>query len=114
MTSSTFPVQVTLRIALLSATVLAVFLARPIWASTSGDADTGEEAQVAGNIILPAWEEGACREQFDIRIWPKATVLWLERENLKALIADPELSEKERNELRWILVMQQAWRKSGS
>lgn len=93
---------------------LALLVGGSAFASPSSDTDLEEKPQVAGDIALPAWEKGACREQFDIRIWPKSTVIWLERENLKAMIADPELSEKERDELKWILVMQQAWRKTGS
>lgn len=77
--------------------------------------DKSEDAAAAeeGDPVLPVWEEGACREAFDVRIWPLQTLTWLEQENLRDLIADESRSESERAELKRILAMQRAWRVKG-
>tara|TARA_R110000850_G_scaffold30768_2_gene84988 strand:+ start:403 stop:714 length:312 start_codon:yes stop_codon:yes gene_type:complete len=67
------------------------------------------EAQVSGGVELPVWEEGASCESFDIRIWPEALIVWLERENLRDMIADPNTSEEERKALKVVLAHQRAW-----
>ncbi len=59
---------------------------------------------------LPAWGETDCSEAFDVRLWPESTVLWLEQENLRDLIADPSTPEPDREQFRRILAMQQAWK----
>lgn len=69
--------------------------------STEGDA--GSEEDVAG---LPAWEEEDFRDGFDVRIWPERIVMWLEQENLRDLIADPNTPEEERKSLKQVLAMQ--------
>ncbi|MBP6782655.1 MAG: hypothetical protein KA152_02625 [Verrucomicrobiales bacterium] len=43
-------------------------------------------------------------------IWPGAVKIWLEQENLRSLISDPETPEPERQSLKRILAMQRAWR----
>jgi len=70
------------------------------------------EPQMAGSIQLPAWGVAESREGFDIRIWPEEVILWLEQENLRDMIADPELPEDEKEALRQILAHQRAWRPS--
>lgn len=62
----------------------------------------------SGDIVLPAWQEGELRGEFDIRIWPEAVVAYMERENLRQMINDPNIPEEERANLRQILVMQTA------
>ena len=79
-------------------------------ASTQEDEAPEPEPQSSRGIALPAWSEGEFRENFDIRIWPEAVVIWLEQENLRDLISDPATPVAERNELKRILAMQQAWR----
>lgn len=77
--------------------------------NSSVDPRPGDDAAGGG---LPCWEEGDCAEAFDVRLWPESTVLWLEQENLRDLIADPTLPEAEREQLRRILAMQSAWKKN--
>ncbi|MDF1825693.1 MAG: hypothetical protein P1U68_13690 [Verrucomicrobiales bacterium] len=96
---------------LIQFSLLSILAAAPLlFASTSEDEST--EPQTSAGVFLPAWEAGEFRENFDIRIWPEAVVLWLEQENLRDLIADPETPMAERRELKRILAMQQAWRTS--
>ena len=71
------------------------------------------EAQWSGGVALPVWGVGESREGFDVRIWPNEVLVWLEQENLRDLIADPEVSEEEKKSLREILAQQQlAWNQS--
>lgn len=63
-------------------------------------------------IELPVWRDNEFHESFDIRIWPEATVVWLEQENLRELIADPATPDEERFRLKRILALQNAWRPS--
>lgn len=63
-------------------------------------------------IELPVWRENEFHGSFDIRIWPEATVVWLEQENLRELIADPATPEEERFRLKRVLALQNAWRPS--
>lgn len=72
--------------------------------------DEAVEPQRSGELELPCWEVGESREGFDIRIWPEEVVIWLEQENLRDLISDPETSEEERASLRQILAQQRAWK----
>ncbi len=67
--------------------------------------------QVSGEVLLPVWEEEHCRESFDIRIWPYSVVMWLERENLRDLISDPDIPDEEKAQLKQVLALQNAWRK---
>ncbi|MEM6278289.1 MAG: hypothetical protein AAF733_02345 [Verrucomicrobiota bacterium] len=66
----------------------------------------------SSGVQLPRWEAEEAYESFDVRIWPEAVILWLEQENMRDIIADPSTPEKERNELKRILAMQNAWRTS--
>ena len=78
--------------------------------SPSTDEEEPSEPQVVSGLLLPFWEEGECRENFEIRIWPSSVVVWLEEENLRSLIADPATSEVERRSLKRVLALQRAWR----
>ena len=79
-------------------------------ASPSTDDEVDSEVQVVSGISLPHWAEGECQENFDMSIWPGAVKIWLEQENLRSLISDPETPEPERQSLKRILAMQRAWR----
>ena len=79
-------------------------------ASTSEADPNLFKPQMSGSLALPIWAEGEAREGFDIRIWPEGVFVWLEWENLKDLIADPNIPEEEKQALRQILVHQKAWR----
>ena len=80
-------------------------------ASPDGGKDWENEEEIPpGEVALPAWEEGSCGDHFDTRIWPDGILLWLEQENIRAIIGDPETSAKERRELQRILALQNAWR----
>ena len=79
-------------------------------ASTPEPAPNLPEPQMSGSLALPVWAEGEAREGFDIRIWPEDVIVWLEWDNLKDLIADPNTPEEEKQALRQILVHQKAWR----
>jgi len=71
----------------------------------------GEEGfEIEADTKLPAWEDDACRESFDVRLWPERVVIWLEQENLRDLIADPTRTEAERLELKRLLAVQRTWR----
>lgn len=83
----------------------------PVTASTTSD-ESEFEPQIESGIQLPGWEAGEPYESFDVRIWPEEVIIWLEQENLRDIIADPSTPEAERNELKRILAMQQAWRHS--
>jgi len=82
-------------------------------ASPSSDEEGAVQGQTASGLALPVWAEGECRESFDVRIWPRDVVIWLEQENLRDLIADPKTEERERHSLKRILAMQRAWRNAG-
>lgn len=91
--------------------LLAVLASAPIlFASTDDDKST--DPKTSEGVTLPTWEAGEFRENFDVRIWPEVVVIWLEQENLRDLIADPETPVAERVKLKRILAMQQAWRAS--
>jgi len=79
-------------------------------ASTPAGKSGDSAAQRSDGVALPTWEEGECRESFDIRIWPEDVVVWLEQQHLRDLIADPETPPRERKQLERILAMQRAWR----
>lgn len=72
------------------------------------------EKVTSSGLSLPVWADGESGESFDIRIWPESVMVWLEQENLRDLIADPETPESEKQELKRILAMQRAWRISDS
>jgi len=71
------------------------------------EAEAGEKEEPAP---LPLWENGDCRESFDVRLWPGQTVRWLEQENLRDLIADPSLPDEERTKLKHHLGLSRGWR----
>ena len=79
-------------------------------ASPSTDDEVDSEVQVVSGISLPHWAEGECQENFDMSSWPGVVKIWLEQENLRSLISDPETPEPERQSLKRILAMQRAWR----
>jgi hypothetical protein len=80
--------------------------------SAHASPSSGEDPSPApdGKIQLPLWIEGEFHECFDVRIWPDEVILWLEQENLRDLIADPETPEEERTALKQVLAQQNAWR----
>jgi hypothetical protein len=84
-------------------------LSQSVLGSPASDEEPAVEPQRSGAIELPIWTPGECRDNFDIRIWPDETVVWLEQENMRDLIADPETPEEERKALRKILALQRAW-----
>ena len=86
-----------------------IFLPGSALASPASDEEEAVEPQRSGSIELPVWVPGECRDNFDIRIWPDETVIWLEQENMRDLIADPDTPEEERQALRKILALQRAW-----
>lgn len=67
------------------------------------------EPQVEGGLSLPCWQPDEYRGNFDIRIWPEDVVIWLEQENLKSMVRDPEIPEEERAALKRILAIQMAF-----
>ena len=79
-------------------------------ASPPSKSSETSESQFSGRIELPSWGDNEYRECFDIRIWPKEIVLWLEQENIRDLIADPKTPEEERQALKMVLAQQNAWR----
>ena len=92
----------------------ALLTAQAVWAS-----DHPEQAELRGaadeeerKVGLPVWEDGDFRDGFDVRIWPERTVRWLERENLRDLIADPSTPAAERKALKQVLASQQQWPRS--
>ena len=102
-------ISVSARVALVSL-LPAVSLLRASPASDEGPAAGG---QIVSGLALPHWEEGECRENFEIRIWPRQVSIWLEEENLRSRIVDPAIPEKERESLKRILALQRAWRVRG-
>lgn len=66
-------------------------------------------AQRSEGFELPVWGVAESREGFDVRIWPDEVLTWLEQENLRDLIADPEVTEEEKKSLREILEQQLAY-----
>jgi hypothetical protein len=74
--------------------------------ATSDDDEDKSPAQVSKGIELPRWEQGEFRDSFDIRIWPEATAVWLEQQNLRDRIADTTLPEEEREYLKQVLAQQ--------
>lgn len=80
--------------------------------SAHASSPSGDKSSPApgGKIQLPVWTEGEFHECFDVRIWPNEVILWLEQENLRDLIADPETPEDERTALKQVLAQQSAWR----
>ncbi|MEQ1839633.1 MAG: hypothetical protein ABL994_04420 [Verrucomicrobiales bacterium] len=90
-------------------------LASPVLVASPASDEKMENDQVTSSgLSLPVWEEGETGESFDIRIWPESVMVWLEQENLRDLIADPNTPESEKQELKRILAMQRAWRVSDS
>ena len=79
-------------------------------ASPSTDEEKESESPSRDGIVLPRWEEGESIEAFDVRIWPESVMFWLEQENLRDLIADPSTPDDEKQSLKRILAMQNAWR----
>ena len=67
-----------------------------------------------GTLALPVWQEGDCRESFEVRLWPTRTRIWLERENLRDQIADPGLPDPERAKRRQLLGIPSRWRMHSS
>jgi hypothetical protein len=67
-----------------------------------------------GTLTLPVWQEGDCRESFEVRLWPTRTRIWLERENLRDQIADPGLPDPERAKRRQLLGIPSRWRMHSS
>lgn len=94
----------------ITAITMVLVSASALMASPPTDEVDGSATQVVSGIPLPHWGEGECRESFDVRMWPGAVVIWLEQENLRSLISDPETPEPERQALKRILAMQRAWR----
>lgn len=84
--------------------------------ASPGDPGPGEPAAgVAEETAdLPVWQEGDCRESFEVRLWPARTLNWLERENLHDRIADPALPDSERAKLKQILGFSRRWRMHSS
>ncbi len=77
-------------------------------AAITNDLPDEAKPQVEHGIVLPVWQPDECQGNFDIRIWPEELVIWLERENLKEMVKDPNISEKERASLKRILMLQTA------
>lgn len=76
-------------------------------ASPVAEETESAELQTAEGVELPRWIEGEMHENFDIRIWPEGVVIWLEQENLRDLIADPDLPDAERESLQQVLAHQE-------
>lgn len=79
-------------------------------ASPPSDSTEAAEREFSGKMQLPSWEDTEFRENFDVRIWPDEIIRWLEQENIKDIIADPDTPEEERQSLKMILAKQNAWR----
>lgn len=94
-------------VAVVLATALIQF---PAVASPSTHSVQSNKLEFSGRIQLPSWEDTEFREDFDVRIWPDEIIRWLEQENIKDMIADPETPEEERQSLKMILAKQNAWR----
>ena len=79
--------------------------------ASPGEGETFLQPQTSKGVILPVWGPNEMRGNIDVRIWPDDMVLWLERENLRQIIRDPEVSEEERATLKQILARQLGWNK---
>lgn len=77
--------------------------------ASPGEGESEFEPQVSKGIELPVWGPGDMQGEFDVRIWPDAMVLWLERENLRRLTKDPNLPIEEREKLKQVLARQLGW-----
>jgi len=98
-------------LSILHSVIGAVFIpVAGLLASPASDDDEVTERQVVSGVSLPFWGEGECRENFEVRIWPQSVLIWLEEENLRAIIADPATPEEERQSLKRLLALQRAWR----
>lgn len=95
----------TVALSLCAALSPALLLSSP--SNSSVDARQEDEG---AQTELPCWEDGDRLEAFDVRLWPDATVVWLEQENLRDLIADPATPEADREQFKRILAMQRAWK----
>jgi hypothetical protein len=93
-----------------SAAAALLFSATGLMASPAPDEVPGSEGQIASGLALPFWEEGECRENFEVRIWPQSVLIWLEEEHLRGVIADPATPDEERQSLKRLLALQRAWR----
>lgn len=71
--------------------------------------DEAVEPQTSRGVELPVWGPGEMQGEFDVRIWPDAMVLWLERENLRRLTKDPNVPKEERDALKQVLARQLGW-----
>lgn len=104
-----------IRFSLIPLVILAVLIGSggfPRVAATDAEEGVESATTIEESISgLPAWEEGDFRDGFDVRIWPEQVVMWLERENLKDLIADPRTPGPEREALKRVLAMQEVWPK---
>jgi hypothetical protein len=78
----------------------------PFACASSEDDEEKTPLQTSKGIELPHWEEGEFSDAFDIRIWPEATAVWLEQQNLRNRIADSSLPEEEREYLKQVLAQQ--------
>jgi len=95
---------------LFAAIFLGLFPCAALFASQAEEGGTASGAQIVSGLAMPYWGEGECRENFEVRIWPKSTLIWLEEENLRSLIADPATADGERQSLKRLLALQRAWR----
>lgn len=95
---------------------LAVFAFAIILEASPDEAGTSDRVSETADETadLPAWQEGDCRESFEVRLWPARTLDWLERENLRDRIADPALTESERAKLKQLLGVSHRWRMHSS
>jgi hypothetical protein len=92
---------------LLAVLSLAVALEGSPDQSGTPETSSGSAEEVPG---LPVWQEGDCRDSFEVRLWPARTLIWLERENLRDRIADPSVPESERAKLQQLLGVSHRWR----
>jgi hypothetical protein len=97
---------------LFTVVLFAWFPRAALFASQAEEGGTASGAQIVSGLAMPHWGEGECRENFEVRIWPKSTLIWLEEENLRSLIADPATPDGERQSLKRLLALQRAWRAS--
>lgn len=78
----------------------------PLAIASSEEDQEKTPLQTSKGIELPHWEEGEFSDAFDIRIWPEATAVWLEQQNLRNRIADTSLPDEEREYLKQVLAQQ--------
>lgn len=78
----------------------------PFAYASSEDNEEKGPLQTSKGIELPHWEVGEFSDAFDIRIWPEATSVWLEQQNLRNRIADSSLPDEEREYLKQVLAQQ--------